>query len=214
MSEFHVFDHTLKRHYRSKVFIFDKCIIYTEIKGKELIFHGRYPCERIGIVAKTKSFTLYYEQRKQQECDFMGDQNLVESWLDLMKDMVAAYAREERKRIMALKFSPLGGCFEAVGSGENSIQQQGGPDMQVSGMLTGGTQPTTNLSLFRDSNRFSADSGIGNIWVMPKPDQDEMTEMTTTTMRPCDKAPPPMTTTVNSPTSASTTTRTTWYMKA
>ena len=39
-SEIHCLDHTLKRGYRTKVFIFDKCIIYTEIKGKQMIFHG------------------------------------------------------------------------------------------------------------------------------------------------------------------------------
>lgn len=166
-----------------------------------MIFHGRYPCEHIGIVAKTKSFTLYYEQRKQQECDFMGDSNLVESWLELMRDMITAYAREERKKMIALKFSPLEGSLDGVGLSENSSKQQEYLDRP--GILKGGTQPTTNLSLFRDSNRFSADSGIGNIWVMPKPEQDEVTENSSTesVIAAADIPSPP------------TNTRTTWYMK-
>ncbi|KAM7344923.1 uncharacterized protein ACRADG_011440 isoform 1-T5 [Cochliomyia hominivorax] len=153
VSEFHVFDHTLKRSYRSKVFIFDKCIIYTEIKGKQLIFHGRYPCEHIGITAKTKQFTLYYEHRKQQECDFIGDPPLIEQWLDLIREMVSAYAAEERRKIKELHSHDHGDHIH---------------------------RKPANLSLFRDSNRFSSDSGIGNIWIVPKPEQDEATNNRTT----------------------------------
>lgn len=154
VSEFHVFDHTLKRSYRSKVFIFDKCIIYTEIKGKQLIFHGRYPCEHIGITAKTKQFTLYYEHRKQQECDFMGDPALIEQWLELIREMVSAYAAEERKKIKELRSHEFNGDHMH--------------------------RKPANLSLFRDSNRFSSDSGIGNIWIVPKPEQDEAANNRTT----------------------------------
>lgn len=140
-------DHTLKRSYRSKVFIFDKCIIYTEIKGKQLIFHGRYPCEHIGITAKTKSFTLYYEQRKKQECEFHGDQLLIEQWLDLIREMICSYAEEERKRFKEMR---------ALEHGEDHQHPK-----------------PANLSLFRDSNRFSTDSGIGNMWIVPKAENDE-----------------------------------------
>ncbi|XP_058986412.1 kalirin [Musca domestica] len=147
VSEFNIADHTLKRTYRGKVFIFDKCIIYTEIKGKQLIFHGRYPCEHIGITAKTKQFTLYYEHRKKQECDFMADAALVEQWLDLIREMVSSYAEEERKKFKEMR---------ALEHGEDHMHPK-----------------PANLSLFRDSNRFSTDSGIGNMWILPKPETDE-----------------------------------------
>uniref|UniRef100_A0A1I8P4R1 DH domain-containing protein n=1 Tax=Stomoxys calcitrans TaxID=35570 RepID=A0A1I8P4R1_STOCA len=147
VSEFHVHDHTLKRSYRSKVFMFDKCIIYTEIKGKQLIFHGRYPCEHIGITPKTNSFTLFYEQRKMQECDFSADQTLIEQWLELIREMMTLYAKEERKRFKEKL---------ALEQGEDHIHPK-----------------PANLSLFRDSNRFSTDSGIGNMWVVPKAEVDE-----------------------------------------
>uniref|UniRef100_A0A1A9WWT0 DH domain-containing protein n=1 Tax=Glossina brevipalpis TaxID=37001 RepID=A0A1A9WWT0_9MUSC len=153
VSEFQVYDHSLKRSYRSKVFMFDKCIVYTEIKGKQLIFHGRYPCEHIGIIAKTKSFTLYYEQRKQQECDFIADPILVETWLDLIREMITSYAEEERRKLKEL---------HSHDHGENMYRKP------------------ANLSLFRDSNRFSSDSGIGNIWALPKPEHEEAVNNRTT----------------------------------
>uniref|UniRef100_A0A1A9UGY0 DH domain-containing protein n=1 Tax=Glossina austeni TaxID=7395 RepID=A0A1A9UGY0_GLOAU len=153
VSEFQVYDHSLKRSYRSKVFIFDKCIVYTEIKGKQLIFHGRYPCEHIGIIAKTKSFTLYYDQRKQQECDFIADPMLIETWLELIREMITSYAEEERRKLKEL---------HSHDHGEHIYRKP------------------ANLSLFRDSNRFSSDSGIGNIWAMPKPENEEAINNRTT----------------------------------
>ncbi|KAL9922317.1 uncharacterized protein ACN427_002905 [Glossina fuscipes fuscipes] len=153
VSEFQVYDHSLKRSYRSKVFIFDKCIVYTEIKGKQLIFHGRYPCEHIGIITKTKSFTLYYDQRKQQECDFIADPILIETWLELIREMIASYAEEERRKLKEL---------HSHDHGEHIYRKP------------------ANLSLFRDSNRFSSDSGIGNIWALPKPEHEEAVNNRTT----------------------------------
>ncbi|KAH8257940.1 hypothetical protein KR038_003211 [Drosophila bunnanda] len=151
VNEFQVVDHKLKRNYRAKVFIFDKCIIYTEIKGKSLLFHGRYPCEHIGISAKTKSFTLYYERRKQQECEFTADPAQIALWLDLIRDMINNYANEERAKLQERY------------SRENDHLHRKAP----------------SFSLYRDSNRFSSDSGIGNIWIMPKPDEDTISNRTT-----------------------------------
>ncbi|KMY94467.1 rho guanine nucleotide exchange factor 25 isoform X2 [Drosophila sechellia] len=151
VNEFQVLDHKLKRSYRSKVFIFDKCIIYTEIKGKNLLFHGRYPCEHIGISAKTKSFTLYYERRKQQECEFTADPVQIAIWLDLIRDMINNYANEERQKLQERY------------SRENDHLHRKAP----------------SFSLYRDSNRFSSDSGIGNIWIMPKADEDTISNRTT-----------------------------------
>ncbi|KAH8280539.1 hypothetical protein KR018_009474 [Drosophila ironensis] len=144
VNEFQVHDSKLKRSYRGKVFIFDKCIIYTEIKGKSLIFHGRYPCEHIGISAKTKSFTLFYERRKQQECEFTADSAQIASWLELIRDMINNYANEERMKLQERY------------SRENDHLHRKAP----------------SFSLYRDSNRFSSDSGIGNIWIMPKPEEE------------------------------------------
>nr|XP_016930547.1 kalirin [Drosophila suzukii] len=151
VNEFQVLDHKLKRSYRAKVFIFDKCIIYTEIKGKNLIFHGRYPCEHIGISAKTKSFTLYYERRKQQECEFSADPVQISAWLDLIRDMINNFANEERQKLQERY------------SRENDHLHRKAP----------------SFSLYRDSNRFSSDSGIGNIWIMPKADEETISNRTT-----------------------------------
>lgn len=140
VSEFYVFDHTLKRIYRSKVFIFEKCIIYTEIRDKRLIFRGCYPCERIGIVTSKKTLTLFYQKRKTQECDFTADPAQCEQWLQLITEMISSFAKEERRRLKE-KYSK-----------ENDHAHRRPP----------------SLSQFRNSNRFSSDSGIGNMWSLPK----------------------------------------------
>ncbi|XP_004517386.2 uncharacterized protein LOC101458664 [Ceratitis capitata] len=153
VSDFTITDHTLRRSYRGKVFIFDKCIIYTEIKGKHLIFHGRYPCEHIGIVAKTKHFTLFYERRKQQECDFQAEAPVIEAWLELIREMISSFVTEERQKLQD----------RYAREGEQQYRKP------------------VSLTLFRDSNRFSSDSGIGNIWVLPKPEaESEATNNRTT----------------------------------
>nr|XP_014087896.1 uncharacterized protein LOC106615987 [Bactrocera oleae]XP_036231534.1 uncharacterized protein LOC106615987 [Bactrocera oleae]XP_036231535.1 uncharacterized protein LOC106615987 [Bactrocera oleae]XP_036231536.1 uncharacterized protein LOC106615987 [Bactrocera oleae]XP_036231537.1 uncharacterized protein LOC106615987 [Bactrocera oleae]XP_036231538.1 uncharacterized protein LOC106615987 [Bactrocera oleae]XP_036231539.1 uncharacterized protein LOC106615987 [Bactrocera oleae]XP_036231540.1 unc len=153
VSDFSIIDHTLRRTYRGKVFIFDKCIIYTEIKGKHLIFHGRYPCEHIGIVAKTKHFTLFYERRKQQECDFQAEPPVIETWLELIRDMISSYVMEERQKLQD----------RYAREGEQQYRKP------------------VSLTLFRDSNRFSSDSGIGNIWVLPKPEAESEASSNRTT---------------------------------
>ena len=143
-----VYDYTHKRHYRSKVFIFDKCIIYTEIKAKnQLIFRGRYPCEHIGISSnsKNKFFTLYYQKRKQQECEFHADPVQIEAWIELITAMINVYATEERQKLQ-----------ERYSRESDHMHRK-----------------VNSLSLYRDSNRFSSDSGIGNIWTMPKPEMAE-----------------------------------------
>lgn len=148
VSEFYVFDHSLKRGYRSKVFIFEKCLIYTEIKDKRLIFRGCYPCERIGIITNKKSFTLFYQKRKTQECDFTADPALCEQWLELITEMISSFAKEERRKLKE-KYSK-----------ENDHAHRRPP----------------SLSQFRNSNRFSSDSGIGNMWSLPKAVDDTRDE--------------------------------------
>lgn len=84
----------------------------------------------------------------------MGDPALIEQWLELIREMVSAYAAEERKKIKELRSHEFNGDHMH--------------------------RKPANLSLFRDSNRFSSDSGIGNIWIVPKPEQDEAANNRTT----------------------------------
>ncbi|XP_061391066.1 pleckstrin homology domain-containing family G member 4B-like [Musca vetustissima] len=135
VAEFSCHDYTLKRNYRSKLFIYEKCIIYTEVKRKQLVFRGRYPREHLGMTIQNKSFSLYYDRLRQQECEFAGEPALVRQWQDLIRAIINAYAVEERARLKELH----------------------NPDV-----VHRERRRPLNLSLFRDSNRFSVDSGISN----------------------------------------------------
>lgn len=67
----------------------------------------------------------------------MGDPQLIKQWTDLIRDIITAYAEEEKARLKLLH------CGENV----DVVRRR---------------QPA-NLLLFRDTNRFSTDSGISNV---------------------------------------------------
>lgn len=135
LNDFHCVDYTKRKGYQSRLFLFDKCVIYTEIASdKRLIFRGCYPCEHIGVIPKTNSFTLFYEKRKLQECTFKADHDIIQNWVELIQEMIKGYAREEQRK-WKTKY---------------------------------GTDKRPSLAFFRNSNRFSSDSGIGDMWQAPR----------------------------------------------
>ena len=139
VNEFTIYDYAAKRSYRAKVFIFDKCLIYTEIKEKRLLYRGYYQCDKIGFLAKPKSFTLYKEKRKNQECDFEADLQIIEMWIELIRDTV--YAIEEKRKLQE-KYS------NRIHINQSDIYRR----------------PTSEM-IFRNTNRISADSGISGMTV-------------------------------------------------
>ena len=102
VGDFLLYDHTHQRSYRSKVLLYDKSIIYTEVKAEnKLVIIGRYTSECIGISpnVKNKFFTLYYRKRQQQECDFHAEQPQIERWIALITSMIREYAHLEKLKL-------------------------------------------------------------------------------------------------------------------
>jgi hypothetical protein len=95
MGEFDMFDHTLKRRYYGKVFLFEKCIIYTElISSERLEYRGHYERDLFGLSAydgKNK-FNLFSERLGVQEVEFFAEINRLEDWYKtlhaMLKDMI------------------------------------------------------------------------------------------------------------------------------
>lgn len=124
-----------RKTYPSRLFLFDKCVIYTEVASdKRLIFRGCYPCEHIGVIPSTKLFILFYERRKLQECSFKAAPEVIQNWVDLIQEMIRGYAKEEQRKW------------------KNKY----------------GNEKRPSLAFFRNSNRFSSDSGIGDMWQAPR----------------------------------------------
>ncbi|KAL5291020.1 hypothetical protein ACFFRR_010434 [Megaselia abdita] len=102
LNDFHCVDYTKRKGYQSRLFLFDKCVIYTEIANdKRLIFRGCYPCEHIGVIPKANSLTLFYEKQKLQECVFKAEYDVIQNWVDLIQEMMKGYAKEEKRQNLA-----------------------------------------------------------------------------------------------------------------
>lgn len=91
VNEFRIYDHTLDRKYCAKVFLFDKFITYAEVREGGIILRGCYPFDHVGIVPTDESFTLFYDRRQLQECDFMGKPELIKEWLDLIHEQISKH---------------------------------------------------------------------------------------------------------------------------
>lgn len=151
-NDFYTYDYSLRRGYKSKLFLFDRCIVYTEIiKDKRLIFRGYYPRERIGMLVDKKKITLYYQKRKVQECDFSADYQIIEAWIDLIKEMIGSFAVEERKKLKEKYKNRADEIYRRPGS----------------------------VLLFRNSSRFSTDSGIASVHSVGSNLSDEASPRTT-----------------------------------
>ncbi|XP_055372479.1 uncharacterized protein MAL13P1.304-like [Condylostylus longicornis] len=98
--DFKIYDYSIRKLYPAKGFFFEKCIIYTEIKEKRLLYRGHYPMQKLGFLPNSKptKFTLYYDKRKKQECDFEAEPCIIELWIKLIQPILEAVLNEEAKR--------------------------------------------------------------------------------------------------------------------
>ncbi|CAD7089125.1 unnamed protein product [Hermetia illucens] len=111
--DFNNYDHAQRRTYKCRLFIFERAVVYTEIiKEKKLIYRGYYPRERIGIVVGKKNFSLFYQKRKIQECDFSGESQ--EPCVDLIMAMMRSFAIEEKEKIQE-KYQKVSDIFRRPG---------------------------------------------------------------------------------------------------
>uniref|UniRef100_A0A1I8PF37 DH domain-containing protein n=1 Tax=Stomoxys calcitrans TaxID=35570 RepID=A0A1I8PF37_STOCA len=99
VSEFRIFDHTMNRKYLARVFLFPECITYAESKRERLILRGTYPFDHLGISPTDESFTLFYDRRHQQECDFMGKPKLIKVWMNLIHEQISQHFRMKMMRL-------------------------------------------------------------------------------------------------------------------
>lgn len=91
VSEFEIYDSDLKRKYKGKVFLFDKCIIYTETLNKQkLYYRGHFRHETLGFTFEEgkNNFSLYVDKRGNQEIEFISDFNTIQLWIKLLSNML------------------------------------------------------------------------------------------------------------------------------
>ena len=91
MTEFDIYDWELRRTYRGKVFLFERCLIYTEAFLREnLEYRGHYGNNTLGIIYKEgkSKFKLFAKRRGQQEVEFSADINTVTEWKTIIHGLL------------------------------------------------------------------------------------------------------------------------------
>jgi len=98
VDKFYVYDSNLQKRFKSRVFLFEKSIIYTEISTKlnseTLKFRGVYPCDKLSIYLRDPGFTLYREKPNIQDCDLEAKtEDIKNSWIKIIKNIVVTSAK-------------------------------------------------------------------------------------------------------------------------
>lgn len=103
VTEFDINELETRRKYKGKVFLFDKCIIYTEIINKnKLIYRGCFRHETLGFTFEEGKniFVLYNEKRGRQEIEFTADANMIQLWIQSLSDiLMSTVVIIEKKKI-------------------------------------------------------------------------------------------------------------------
>lgn len=87
----------LRRRYKGKVFLFEKCIIYTEITAKNrLSYRGYFRQTTLGLTfdCQRNYFQMYNGRKGKQDVEFSTDPITLQIWLkvlDYTMDPVVLY---------------------------------------------------------------------------------------------------------------------------
>jgi hypothetical protein len=76
-------DHTLNRSYQGKVFLFEKCLIYTEqIDDDKLEYRGHYECDQLLLreYDGVEKFVLYSKVIGCNQMEFLTETSQLEEW--------------------------------------------------------------------------------------------------------------------------------------
>ncbi|XP_055372883.1 triple functional domain protein-like isoform X2 [Condylostylus longicornis] len=101
VDKFYVYDYNLQKRFKSRVFLFEKSLVYTEISNKMnsevLKFRGLYPCDKLSMAIKEPGFTLYWEKRQIQDCDLEAKtEDIRNSWIETIKNIIVSYLEKKR----------------------------------------------------------------------------------------------------------------------
>jgi hypothetical protein len=91
MDRFVMVDHTVKRRYYGRVFLFEKCIIYTEkIAQDKLEYRGHYEKDLFGLSQYdgNQKFVLFSEKIGNNEVEFYAEINQLEEWYRIIYGMI------------------------------------------------------------------------------------------------------------------------------
>lgn len=92
VQEFDIHDREHRRRYRGKLFLFDKCVVFTELLDRQTLrFRGFYQQGHVGIAyaAGRNVFYLYHRRRGNQEIELTADgPEVVQVWSEALGRMM------------------------------------------------------------------------------------------------------------------------------
>lgn len=81
----------LRRRYKGKVFLFDKCVIFTETLNKQKLFYrGYFRHETMGFSFRDgkNNFNLYVGRPGNQEIEFSASATITQLWMQLLTNIL------------------------------------------------------------------------------------------------------------------------------
>lgn len=100
MNEFDIYDWELRRRFRGKVFLFERCVVYTEALEREYLeYRGHLGNDKLGIIYKEgkSKFKLFAKRRGQKEVEFRSSISTVVEWNDMITGMLMKFVVEGEK---------------------------------------------------------------------------------------------------------------------
>lgn len=97
MDEFDIYDWEIRRRFRGKVFLFERCVIYTEALDREYMeYRGHFSSDKLGIIYKEgkSKFKLFTKKRGQKEVEFRAPVNTVIEWNEIIMGMLMKFVIE------------------------------------------------------------------------------------------------------------------------
>uniref|UniRef100_A0A1B0GKQ6 DH domain-containing protein n=2 Tax=Lutzomyia longipalpis TaxID=7200 RepID=A0A1B0GKQ6_LUTLO len=98
--EFH--DNDAGRRFRGHVFLFEKCIVYTENKGPDnkptYLYRGHYAFAKLGILQDINrgKISLFRDRLGQKQLDIYGPSPAISKWSDHITHVLMEFANEEK----------------------------------------------------------------------------------------------------------------------
>jgi hypothetical protein len=108
MDEFDIYDWEIRRRFRGKVFLFERCVVYTEILEREYLeYRGHFGNDKLGIIFKEgkSKFKLFAKRRGQKEVEFRSNMNTILEWNEMITGMLMKFVVEGLKVYEVLKIS-------------------------------------------------------------------------------------------------------------
>lgn len=150
MFEMDVYDWDRRRRYPSKVFFFEKCIIYTEKIKEYLEYRGHFVDSEVGLYndGKTK-LCVFALKRGIQEIEISNsDMSTVQKMASYIEDTMKRFAMQERQRINNI-------------SSKNQWTEQRVPSVMT---INRGSTASGKSIISNNSSRDSFESGSQTIW--------------------------------------------------